>query len=194
MQNRIWKEKNEKKGRWKIYKIKGWESQSFKSRSMIKVFWNETWKDYKRVWNVSILKFKKKMDLFSESYKVLKILIQSWFVEHFVFTWTFLNLQLCGLINNKRIHLWKKIQVIWMCIERNMTIWNFNFRLKVSFFWKWYVFMVIVNRVETLKRHWNIEKKFEIILYLGPSLKLVQKNVEISHLIKPKDQNFDDSK
>jgi len=44
---------------------------------------------------------------------------------------------------------------------------------------------------ETLKRHWNGDKKFEIILYLGPSLKLVQKNVKISHLIKPKDQNFD---
>jgi hypothetical protein len=79
-----------------------------------------------------------------------------------------------------------------------MRIWNFNFNLKINLFWKWYVLMVIINRWETLKRHGdvflyisqnfklfgNVEKKFEIILCLGPNLKLIPKFVKISHLTK----------
>jgi hypothetical protein len=67
--------------------IKGCGSQIFKSRSRftMKRYWSETWRDYTRLSNVSILKISKEKDLFCESYKLLKILCQIWFFGHISF-------------------------------------------------------------------------------------------------------------
>jgi len=56
--------------------IKGCASQIFKSRSrsIVKRSWNETWKDYRRLKDISIIKIPKKKDMFCESYELLKTL------------------------------------------------------------------------------------------------------------------------
>jgi hypothetical protein len=55
------------------------------------------------------------------------------------------------LIHHKKINLWKKVQMVWTCIDSDMRIWNFNFNLKINLFWKWYLLVVIIT-VETLNR------------------------------------------
>jgi hypothetical protein len=56
--------------------IKGCGSQIFKSRSrsIVKRSCSETWRDYRRLQDASILKFSKEKDVFCESYEFLKIL------------------------------------------------------------------------------------------------------------------------
>jgi hypothetical protein len=56
--------------------IKGCENQIFKfrSRSIVKGFWSETWTYYRRLEDASIFKIPKEKDLFCESYEILKIL------------------------------------------------------------------------------------------------------------------------
>ncbi len=56
--------------------IKSCESQIFKprSRSPMKKFWCEIWRDYRRLWDASIFKISRENDLFYESYEFLKIL------------------------------------------------------------------------------------------------------------------------
>ncbi len=63
-----------------------------------------------------------------------------------------LGLQLCDLIDHIEIYVWEKFHVIWICIERDPSIWSFSFSFEVSFFWKWYLFVVIINRAEILSR------------------------------------------
>ncbi len=67
--------------------IKGCGSQIFKSRfrSILKRSWNETWRDYRRLQYVPIIKFSKEKDVFCESYELLKILYQIWFFGHISF-------------------------------------------------------------------------------------------------------------
>ncbi len=64
--------------------IKGSESQIFKSRPRftVKRSWSETWRDYRREKDASILKIPKENDLFCESYEILTILCQIWFFGH----------------------------------------------------------------------------------------------------------------
>ncbi len=64
--------------------IKGYGSQIFKSRSRstVKGSWSETWRDYIRLLDASILKFSKEKDLFCESYELFKILCHIWFFGH----------------------------------------------------------------------------------------------------------------
>ncbi len=91
--------------------------------------------------------------MFCESYELLKILCQIWFFGHISFVWIFLDLQLWDLIDHKGLYMWEKFQVIWICIERDPSIWSFNLNFEVNFFWKWYLFVVIINRAEMLSRY-----------------------------------------
>jgi hypothetical protein len=67
--------------------IKSCESKIFKSRSRstVKRFWSETWRDYRRLQDASILKISREKDFFYESYEFLKILCQIWFFGHISF-------------------------------------------------------------------------------------------------------------
>ncbi len=68
------------------------------------------------------------------------------------------------LIDHIRIYVWDKFHVIWICIERDPSIWSFSLSFEVSFFWKWYLFIVIINRAEILSRY----KKH--ISYVSPKI------------------------
>ncbi len=102
--------------------------------------------------------------MFHESYELLKTLCQIWFFGHISFVWAFLDLQLCDLIDHIGIYVWEKFQVIWIGIEGDPSIWSFSLSFEVSFFWKWYLFVVIINKVEILseyRRH---------IFYVSPKI------------------------
>ncbi len=47
--------------------------------------------------------------------------------------------------------MWEKFHVIWICIERDPSIWSFSLSFEVSFFWKRYLFVVIINKAEILR-------------------------------------------
>jgi hypothetical protein len=51
----------------------------------VKRSWSETWRDYRREKDASILKIPKENDLFCESYEILTILCQIWFFGHISF-------------------------------------------------------------------------------------------------------------
>jgi hypothetical protein len=91
--------------------------------------------------------------MFCESYELLKTLCQIWFFGHISFVWAFLDLQLWDLIDHIGIYVWQKFHVIWIYIERDPSIWSFSFGFEVSFFWKWYLFVVIINRAKILIRY-----------------------------------------
>ncbi len=91
--------------------------------------------------------------MFCESYELLKTLYQIWFFGHISFVWAFLDLQLWDLIDHIGIYVWEKFHVIWICIERDSSIWSFSLSFEANFFWKWYLFVVIINRAEILSRY-----------------------------------------
>ncbi len=102
--------------------------------------------------------------MFCESYELLKTLYRIWFFGHISFVWVFLDLQLWDLIDHIGIYVWEKFHVIWIYIERDSSIWSFSLSFEVSFFWKWYLFVVIINRAEIL----NIYRKH--ICYVSPKI------------------------
>jgi hypothetical protein len=108
--------------------------------------------------------------MFCESYECLKTLYQIWFFGHISFVWAFLDLQLFYLIDHKGFYMWEKFQVIWICIERDPSILSFSLSFEVNFFWKWLLFVVVINRPEILKRYRkhisNVSLKISRILKL----------------------------
>jgi len=82
--------RNEEKKRKKVrgyQHIKGCGNRIYRSRSRstMKRSWSETWRDYRRLYDAFILKIPKEMDMFCESYELLKTLCQIWFFGHISF-------------------------------------------------------------------------------------------------------------
>jgi hypothetical protein len=90
--------------------------------------------------------------MFCESYEPLQTLCQIWFlvISPLFELW---DLQLWDLIGHKVICMWEKFHVIWICIERDPSIESFSLNFEVNFFLKWYLFVVIINRAEILRRY-----------------------------------------
>ncbi len=97
---------------------------------------------------------------YSQSFKrKWYVLWELWAFENFVpdlVFWSYLlclDLQLWDLIDHIGIYVWEKFHVIWICIKRDSSIWSFSLSFEVNFFLKWYLFVVITNRAEILRKY-----------------------------------------
>jgi hypothetical protein len=119
--------------------IKSCGSQIFKSRSRstMKRFWSETWKDYKRLYDASIIKIPKENDMFV---KVMCFwtLCHIRIFGHIFFVWTIFDLKQWQLIDHKWLYMWKIFHVIWICFEREIEVLKFELQ-----FWSQFLLKVI---------------------------------------------------